>query len=187
MSTKHTLAVTLGLLATTVSFSTQAKETQIVAAESAVTAEFSQIGVPVIARFRSIAGKVNFDPKKPAEASAHFDIDTSSLDVGDELYNGEVRKRDWFNSAQFPKATLDAQGLTAIGNDHYTTTATLTFKGRVKKITIPVSVHPDILNLVFDGSVPVSRKEFSLGDPGWNEVLEDMVLVNFHIAIPAPH
>lgn len=187
MSTKHTLAATLGLLTTVFSFPSQATETPIVATESAVTAEFSQIGVPVIARFRSIGGKVNFDPQKPAEATAHFDIDTSSLDVGDELYNAEVKKRDWFNSGQFPKATLDARGLTAIGNNHYTTNATLTFKGRTKKITIPVSVHPDILNLVFDGSVPVSRKEFSLGDPGWNEVLEDMVLVKFHIAIPAPH
>lgn len=154
---------------------------------SALSAEFVQIGVPVVANFKKISGSINYDPAKPAEATAHFDIDTSSLDVGDELYNLEVRKKDWFNTSQFPKATLDATGLKPSGsNGHFITTAKLVFKGKTKKIDIPVTVKTDILNLVFDGTVPISRKEFSLGDPGWNEVLEDTVMVKFHVVILAP-
>jgi hypothetical protein len=37
----------------------------------------------------------------------------------------------------------------------------------------------------FDGSVPISRSKFDIGDPKWADTVADEVLVKFHIVAPA--
>ena len=36
----------------------------------------------------------------------------------------------------------------------------------------------------FEGELPISRSAFGMGDPEWNEVLEDKVVVKFVIVVP---
>jgi len=38
---------------------------------------------------------------------------------------------------------------------------------------------------VFEGALTLSRKAYSIGDPDWNEVLEDEVVINFRVVATA--
>lgn len=153
-------------------------------ARSKVTATFRQMKVPVEGTFTRVAGGVVFDAANPAAASARIDIDTASFDLGMDDYNAEVRKKEWFDSAAHPKASFVSSAFRALGGERYEARGTLTIKGRSQAVTVPVTVRADGQSLAFDGTLPVSRKAFGIGDPSWDEMVEDAVRVQFHIVQP---
>ena len=83
----------------------------ISSAKSSIIAEFSQMSVPVKAPFRHFTGTVSFNSAHPEQAEARLDIDMSSFDIGEEDYNAEIRKPEWFSSEKYPKASFVAHGL----------------------------------------------------------------------------
>lgn len=153
-------------------------------AKSKVTATFRQMNVPVDGEFTRVVGSIVFDAAKPQTASARIDIDTASFDLGVEDYNAEVRKKEWFDSATHPKASFVSSGFSALGGDRYQATGKLSLKGKTIDVSVPVKVRSEATATVFEGSLPISRKTFGIGDPGWNEVVEDLVSVKFHIVQP---
>jgi polyisoprenoid-binding protein YceI len=155
--------------------------------KSTLKAQFSQEKVPVEANFTRFTGSISFDPAKPAQAHAHLDIDTASFDLGDDDYNAEVRKPAWFDCAHFPKASFDASGLKPLGGGKFQADGTLTLKGKSQTVSVPVTVATQGGTNVFDGSVPISRGAFGIGDAQWQDTVADQVLIKFHIVVPANH
>ena len=151
---------------------------------SKVTATFRQMKVPVEGAFTRVAGSIVFDATNPAAASARIDIDTASFDLGMDDYNAEVRKKEWFDSATHPRASFVSSGFRPLGGDRYEARGTLSIKGRSQTVTVPVTVRPIGTALAFDGTLPVSRKAFGIGDASWDEMVEDPVHVQFHIVQP---
>ena len=155
------------------------------AAKSSVVATFKQEGVAVDSPFKKFSGTIVYDAKNPAGASAALEVDMSSLDIGDEAYNAEVRKKAWFDSATYPKATFQSTAIKAGAAGHFTATGTLTIKGKSAVINVPVTVQSTPAGSSFDGSFAISRKGFGIGDPVWDDVLEDAVTVKFHLVSAA--
>jgi polyisoprenoid-binding protein YceI len=149
--------------------------------QSTIVATFKQEGVAVDAPFKRFSGTVVYDSAHPATASATVDVDASSLDIGDESYNAEVRKAAWFDSAHFPQASFRSTAIKPGGADHFEATGTLSIKGKTQTVTVPVTVQHTGRAIAFDGSLELSRKYFGVGDPAWDAVLEDKVRVHFHL------
>lgn len=152
--------------------------------KSKVSATFRQIGVPVEGIFTKAAGSVQFDPAKPEAASASIEIDMSGFDLGLDDYNAEVRKKEWFDTKTYPKATFVSTAFKALGGDRYRASGKLSLKGKVVDVSVPVTVKRQASATVFDGSLPLSRKAFGIGDPEWGDVVDDAVIVTFHIVQP---
>jgi len=150
-------------------------------ANSRVTATFRQMNVPVDGAFTKVAGAVSFDATHPEAATARIDIDTSGFDLGMEDYNAEVRKKEWFDSATYPKASFVSSAFKPLGGDRYQAVGKLSIKGTSIEVRVPVTVRREAAATVFEGTLPVSRKTFGIGDAGWNEVVDDSVSVKFHI------
>lgn len=151
------------------------------AGKSTLVATFKQEGVAVDSPFKKFTGVIVYDAKNVAGASASLDVDMSSLDIGDEGYNAEVRKKAWFDSATFPTATFRSTAIKATTTGHFEATGNLTIKGKTATLTIPVTVTSAGTAAAFDGTFAISRKGFGIGDPIWNDVLEDRVSVKFHL------
>jgi polyisoprenoid-binding protein YceI len=151
------------------------------AARSTLTATFRQSGVPVDAPFKSFSGRISYDPGKAAAATAQLEVLTGSLDIGGEDYNAEVRKKPWFDSATYPKATFTSTAIKVIGPGRFDATGKLAMKGRVQALTVPISVSETAAGPAFEGSFRLSRKAWDIGDPEWADVLEDTVVVHFHL------
>jgi polyisoprenoid-binding protein YceI len=177
----HKRRLLAATLMTTVASLLWAAELNITPLKSTVVATFKQEGVAVDSPFKSFSGKINYDPAKVAASTAAIDVDMGSLDIGDEAYNAEVRKKSWFDSATFPKGTFRSTAIKAGAAGKFEATGALTIKGRVLTITVPISVTSVAGNAVFDGSFVMSRKAFGIGDPIWDDVLEDKVTVKFHL------
>lgn len=164
-----------------VTLSTLAADSGIDVAKSTLIATFKQEGVPVDSPFKRFSGRIVYDPANVAGASASLDVETGSLDIGDEAYNAEVRKKEWFDSATYPKATFRSTAIKAGAAGKFEATGALTVKGRVLTVTVPVTVQKLGAVNAFDGTLIISRKAFGIGDPIWNDVVDDKVSVRFHL------
>jgi polyisoprenoid-binding protein YceI len=158
-----------------------AADANVDAGKSTLVATFRQENVPVDAPFRKFSGSIVYDAAKPAAANASLDIDMASLDLGDAGTSAEVRKKTWFDSAAFPTASFRSTAIKPGAAGHFDATGTLTIKGRALTVTLPIAVQSAAGQSTFTGSYVLSRKSFGIGDPQWDDVLDDKVTVRFTI------
>ena len=148
---------------------------------STLVATFRQQAVSIDAAFRRFEGKIDYDPALPAATRATLSVDMTSLDIGDDDSSAEVRKSAWFDSAHFPRASFRSTSVKPSAAGHFDVAGELTIKGQARPITVMVSVQQVGAALAYDGSFELSRQDFKIGDPAWNQVLDDKVRVRFHL------
>jgi len=155
------------------------------AARSAVSATFKQMGVPVEGRFAKLAGQVRYDPASPGATQAKVDVDVASFDLGDAQYNQEVRKKEWFDTARFPSASFVGASIKPAAAGRLEVGGKLTIKGRAVDVSVPLSVRSEGGATVFEGSVPIRRLAFGIGEGEWQDtaLLADEVIVKFRLAV----
>jgi len=153
------------------------------AAKSSVNITFKQIGVPVDAKFKKFNANIDYDSSKPDAAKANVEIDISSFDLGDPEYNKEVLKKEWFNASQFPKASFVSSAMKSNPNGKLDVSGTLTIKGKSQAVSFPLSVKKEGAGWVFDGSLPIKRLTFQIGEGEWKDTgtVADEVLIKFHV------
>lgn len=152
-------------------------------AKSSVGIMFKQMNVPVDAKFKKFSASIDFDSTKPESSKAMVDIDITSFDLGDPEYNKEVLKKEWFNAAQFPKASFVSTSMKADANGKLDVTGNLTIKGKTIVTSFPLSVKKEGSNQLFDGSLPIKRLAFGIGEGEWKDtgMVADEVVIKFHV------
>jgi polyisoprenoid-binding protein YceI len=156
-------------------------------AKSTVTAVFKQLSVPVEAKFKKFTAQIDFDSAKAESAKASVDIDIASFDLGEAEYNKEVQKKEWFNAAQFPKASFVASSIKATpgapAGSKYDVTGKLTIKGKSADVRFPLTVKKEGNTQVFDGVLPIKRLAFNIGEGDWKDtgMVADEVSIKFHV------
>jgi polyisoprenoid-binding protein YceI len=152
-------------------------------AKTSVSAVFKQMNVPVEAKFKKFSIMIDYNAAKPDASKATVEIDTASLDLGDPDMNKEVAKKDWFNSAQFPKASFVSSAIAKAGPGKLTVTGKLSIKGKTVDVTFPLSVKTEGKTQVFDGSLPIKRLAFNIGEGEWKDtsMVADDVTIKFHV------
>jgi len=152
-------------------------------AKSTVTATFKQMNVPIDAKFKKFTANIDYDAAKPDAAKASVEVETGSMDLGDADYNKEVAKKEWFNAAQFPKATFISSSIKPAGAGKLTVTGKLTIKGKTTDVTFPLTVKTEGKTQVFDGAVPIKRLAYNIGEGEWKDtsMVADDVTIKFHV------
>lgn len=155
-------------------------------AASSVSAVFKEMNVPVESKFKKYSIVIDYNPAQPDAAKATVEVDTASLDFGDADMNKEVAKKEWFNSAQFPKATFVSSSIKAAGPGKLTATGLLSIKGRSANVSFPLSVTGAGAGgkFTFDGALPIKRLAFGIGEGEWKDtgMVADDVTIKFHIS-----
>jgi len=152
-------------------------------AASSVSAVFKQMNVPVEAKFKSFNAQLDYDAARPEAAKARLDIGTASLDIGDEEYNREVTKKEWFNSAQYPTATFVSTSIKPAGAGKLAVAGKLTIKGRTADVNFPLTVRQQGNKQVFEGQLPIRRLAFNIGEGEWKDtsMVADEVVIKFRV------
>jgi polyisoprenoid-binding protein YceI len=152
-------------------------------AKSSVSAVFKQIGVPVEAKFKRFNAQISYDSAKPEVAKASVEIDIPSFDLGDPEYNKEVLKKEWFNATQFPKASFVSSALKPGANGKLDVSGKLTIKGQTADVNFPLTVKKEGANQVFEGTLPIKRLAFNIGEGEWKDtsMVADEVLIKFRV------
>jgi polyisoprenoid-binding protein YceI len=152
-------------------------------AKSTVSIVFKQLGVPVNAMFQKFTAVIDFDGAKPDAAKASVDIDAASFDLGDPEYNKEVMKKEWFNVAQFPKATFVSTSIKTGAAGRFDVAGKLSIKGKTTDVTFPLSVKKEGNTQIFDGELPIKRLTYNIGEGDWKDTstVADEVVIKFHV------
>lgn len=152
-------------------------------ANSSVTAVFRQMNVPVEAVFHRFTVNVDYDAARPQAARAEVQIDVTSLDVGDVDINKEVGKKEWFNTAQHPRASFVSTAIRPVGAGRLNVGGRLTIKGRTANVSFPLTVNESGGKYLFEGQLPVRRTAFSVGEGDWLDttLVADEVIIKFRI------
>lgn len=152
-------------------------------AKSTVSAVFKQLNVPVEAKFRKFNAQIDFNPAKPEASKATVEIDVNSFDLGDKEYNREVLKKEWFNAAQYPKASFVSSGMTAGGPGKLNVSGKLTIKGKSANISFPLTIKTDGAQQVFEGALPIKRLSYNIGEGEWADtsMVADEVVIKFRV------
>jgi polyisoprenoid-binding protein YceI len=172
-----TLAIALPVIAAVTAVA------QLDTGKSTVGIVFKQMNVPVDAKFKKFTANIVYDSAKPGNSTATVDIDVSSFDLGDPEYNKEVLKKEWFNAAQFPKAHFVSTGMKAGANGKLDVTGNLSIKGKSIPASFALTVKKEGATQTFDGSLPIKRLAFNIGDGEWKDtgMVADEVVIKFHV------
>ena len=157
----------------------------IVPQKSQLNFAFSQMNTPVDGSFKNFTAKVNFDPAKPATAKAEIIVDLASIDVGGPDGNSEAKKKAWFDIANTPKATFVATSVKALGAGKFETKGKLTMKGLTRDVVGTMTAKPVGNDLLLEGSVPLLRLQFKIGDGAWADTgtVADEVTVKYKLLL----
>jgi len=152
-------------------------------AKSSVAAVFKMMNAPVEAKFKKFSAQVDYDAAKPEASKATVEVETASLDVGDPEMNKEVVKKDWFNSAQFPKASFVSSAIKAAGPGKLAVSGKLTIKGKSGDVSFPLTVKDEAGKQVFEGALPIKRLAYSVGEGDWKDtsMVADEVVIKFRV------
>ncbi|WP_235953279.1 YceI family protein [Noviherbaspirillum galbum] len=153
------------------------------AAKSAVSATFKQLNVPVEAKFKKFNAQIDFDAARPDAAKASVEIDVPSFDLGDPEYNKEVQKKEWFNGTQFPKASFVSSSIKPAAGGRLDVAGKLTIKGKSADVAFPLTVKKEGNAQVFEGTLPIKRLAFNIGEGEWKDtsMVADEVLIKFRV------
>lgn len=154
---------------------------------SSVTFVSKQMGVPVEGRFKKFAAQISFDTNKPESGKAQIEIDLASIDAGSGDANDEVKGKAWFNIREFPGAKFVSGGIKSTGNGRYEATGKMTIKGRTRDVVAPFSAKSEGGNLLIDGSIPILRLQYGIGEGAWTDTatVADEVQVRFRFTLTA--
>ena len=150
-------------------------------AKSQISFGFKQENVPGEGRFRKFSAQVAFDAARPEATKAAIDVEVTSVDLGDAGWNNDIQGASWFDTRQFPKATLVAGGARALGGGRFEAPAKFTLKGVTRDVVATFTAKPDGGGTLLEGSVPLKRNDFRIGDGSWADtrVVANDVAVRF--------
>ena len=159
---------------------------KVVADKSYIRFVSKQMNVPVEGKFRKFDATVDFDPKKPEAAKAHFEVDLASIDLGAPEGETEAQRPLWFNTAQFPRATFDAASVKATGPYKFEATGALGIKGITQNITTSFTLTEAGGMRTVEGQFTLKRLQFKIGEKQWadTETVADDVLVKYRFVLP---
>lgn len=151
--------------------------------KSSVSAVSKQMGVPVEGKFKKFNAQIDFNAAKPEASKANVDIDVASFDLGSAEFNSEVMKKEWFNAAQFPKATFVSTGIKPAAGGKYDVAGKLTVKGKTADVVFPLTVKKEGAAQVFEGALPIKRLAHNIGEGEWKDtsMVADEVVIKFRV------
>lgn len=151
--------------------------------KSSVHAIFKQMEVPVQAKFKKFQATIDYNAAKPELSTAKVDIDVSSIDLPAPEYNQEVLKKEWFNAAQFAKASFVSTSMKSLGSGKLDVSGNLSIKGKTIAVRFPLQVKTEGKILSFEGNLPIKRLQFNIGEGEWKDtsMVADEVVIQFKV------
>jgi polyisoprenoid-binding protein YceI len=146
-----------------------------------------QMGVNVEGRFRKWKANVVFLPKNLAKSKAEFEIDLGSIDLASDESETEIKSANWFDTTKFPVARFASTSIRNVGTDKYEVLGKLTMKGITRDVVIPIALKKDASgNSVAEGSFPLKRMDFKVGEGLWSDtdMVANDVVVRIRMVLP---
>lgn len=135
--------------------------------------------------FNAFSGLVELVENDPAKSRVRVDIDVASVFTDSEKLVGHLKSPDFFDVAQFPRATFvsDAVAAKAGAAGTFDVSGTLTLRGVSKRITFPAAIAVEGDAVKVKAEFAINRKDFGIVYPGKpDDLIADDVLLSLDLA-----
>lgn len=133
----------------------------------------------MITRVRGVlekfSGSVALDEENPENTTIEIQIDTASINTGDEQRDAHLRSTDFFNAEAFPYMTFKSKRVERTGENTARLIGDLTIRGVTREVALDVEFNGMLKNpwgaisAGFEASAKINRKDWGLT---WNVALE---------------
>jgi polyisoprenoid-binding protein YceI len=130
---------------------------------SAITFTIKNAGLTVDGSFTGLEADIKFDPLKPENASIKASVDAKSINTGNDMRNGHLRKEEYFSVEKFPKITLQSVKIEKTGPITYNGVFNLTMKGVTKPVLIPFTFMKIPEKTEMKGTFTINRRDYGVG------------------------
>jgi polyisoprenoid-binding protein YceI len=130
---------------------------------SAVTFKIKNAGLTVDGSFSGLEADIHFDPLKPAEANIKASVNSKSINTGNDMRDGHLRKAEYFDAEKFPKITLQSVKVEKTGPITFNGTFNLTMKGVTKQVIIPFTFMKIPEKTELKGTFTINRRDYGVG------------------------
>jgi polyisoprenoid-binding protein YceI len=156
--------------------------TKLVPAQSEVTFQLRQSGVPVEGRFKRFDAQLVLDPKAPQTGSVAVTIDTASATVGFAESDAELPGALWFDAKKYPRAVFQSSAISG-GGGRFQARGKLELKGTARELVVPVNIVQSGPLSTATGEFVLKRLEYKIGEKEWADVslIADDVRVRFKL------
>lgn len=132
-------------------------------AKSTLTFVGAQTGKAFSGNFGNFDAAIKFDPQDLQSSRIEVVVDMTSAKTGDRQRDDALPTADWFAVKEFPKATFASSKIVSAGNGNYEALGKLSIRGVSRDLVLPFTVAIDGDKAVADGSIPLSRPDFGVG------------------------
>lgn len=184
MNIRHFMPALLVATLGTVALPAAAQQ-KLLPAQSSITFEIKQMGVPVQGHFKKFDAQIHFDAAKLAASKVNFTVDIASTTLGAPEMDAELPKPTWFNTAKFPQAQFTSSAFKALGGGKYEVSGKLAIKGQSQDVTVPLTMSQAGTATTASGMLPIKRLAFRIGEGDWADtsMVADDVQVRFKLAL----
>ena len=123
----------------------------------------------VYGRFNDFEAKLTYDEANPGGGAFELEVQTASVDTGNERRDEHLRSPDFFNAKQFPVLTFKSTGIEKTGDGKFQVTGDLPILGKTKAVTAEVELigtgkHPrsNAPLVGFETELTIKRSDFGM-------------------------
>lgn len=140
-------------------------------------------GEPIEGGFQRFSGSIDFDVANPLSARFRIEVDTTSIQTGDDERDGYLKGSEWFAVKAFPTASFVTGTDCSSFEGRLSCAGQLTLKGKTAPVTIEVQFVDEGQRLT--GGAQFKRSTFGIGEGEWadTDTIGDSVEVKFEVAL----
>jgi polyisoprenoid-binding protein YceI len=118
--------------------------------------------------FKDFTAELHIDEEDVAKSTAKVEIQTASIDTGNQMRDDHVRNGDFLDVEKYPTITFVSTGAKQTGDDTYQLDGDLTIKGVSKRVSVNLEVTGATddpwgnFRLGFEGAAEINRTDFGV-------------------------
>ncbi len=162
-----------------------AREWKIDPARSALTFTGTYQDEKFEGRFKRFDAKIDYDPADLAHAKFDVTIDIASADTANTERDQALPGKDFFDTAQFPRAHFVSTRFRKSANGQVLADGTLSLRGVSKPVTLTVKFVPFGSGATLDVDTTLKRLDFGIGSGDWADtsMIGNDVAVHGHLVL----
>ncbi|PCJ38519.1 MAG: polyisoprenoid-binding protein [Alphaproteobacteria bacterium] len=159
---------------------------QVEGAESSIKFSVAIEGSLTEGNFPKFEAKIQFDKEKLDQAKVEITIDLNHIEAfyGDVAAN--LKKKDWFDAAQFPKARFVSTAFKHLDGDKYQVAGNLSLRDVTRAETLYFTlVQYDQKQAAIKGKMVINRLNYGVGQGAWRDLSSVAGQVFLNVVIKA--
>jgi polyisoprenoid-binding protein YceI len=185
------LALTLGVLALGAPFAAAQTSTwNIDPAHSSVDFTVKHLALSnVHGHLGGLKGSITLNDSDITKSTVSVTIDTTTIDTGMQMRDGDLKSANYFDVGQFPTATFASTSVSG-GGGHLTVNGNLTLHGVTRPVTLdvegpagPITGMDKKPHAGYSATTSLKRKDFGIGAKTPDNVVSDEIKLTIDLDV----